>query len=376
MKDKYKIKLVPPDLDRQIVENSLEQFSDSIKDPNRSLRKFESTICDFTGSRFALVVSSGTAALHLAMLLLDIKEEDEVICPTFTFAATINTISYVGAHPVIIDSERQTWNMDPELLVKAIEDRVSMNKLPKAVMITHTYGMPARLDELLEICDHYNLPVIEDAAGSLGSSYNEKSVGTFGEIGVISFNYNKIITTAGGGVLLSHNPKHIERAQYLATQAKLPHDFYVHEEIGYNYQLNGFAAELGLNQFSTLKNRIAKKRAIYRRYVEALDDIEAIKFLPESTPGVSNRWLTTITLENNPQAKALKNHLEEKSIEARFLWNPMHRQPVFKKFPSYLSGVSDDLFSSGLALPSGTGLEIDEQEEVINGVREFFETSY
>ena len=376
MKDKYKIKLVPPELDRQAIEDSLDQLSNSIKDPNKSLRKFESTICDFTGSKYALVVSSGTAALHLTMLLLDIKQEDEVICPTFTFAATINTISYVGARPVIIDSEKQTWNMDPGLLAKAIEDRVRMNKLPKAVMITHTYGMPAKLDELLEVCDHYNLPIIEDAAGSLGSSYNGKSVGTFGEIGVISFNYNKIITTAGGGVLLSRNQKHIERAQYLATQAKLPHDFYVHEEIGYNYQLNGLAAELGLNQFATLNDRITKKRAIYERYVEALDDIEAISFLAEPKLGFSNRWLTTIILEDKTKVKALKNHLKENYIEARFLWNPMHKQPVFKKYPSYLSGVSDDLFSSGLALPSGTGLEIDEQEEVISRIRKFFGASY
>lgn len=365
----YRIKLAPPDIKYNILEELPKHLSESVRDPGNSLRKFENMVKNKLEIAHALALSTGTGALHLALLSLDIGAGDEVLCPSFTFAATINAISYVGATPVIIDSETLTWNMSPELLKKAIEDRINDGKHPKALLLAHTYGMPAKMEEILSLCKIYRIPVIEDAAGSLGSKYKGKYLGAFGDVGIISFNYNKIITTGGGGMLLTNSKDIREKAAYLATQAKSNKPYYEHRQIGYNYQMNGLAAELGVSQFDSLDDRISKKRTLFENYVNAFSDNTFIQFQKEGEHSRSNRWLTTILLENASDSMLLREKLCERGIEARHLWYPMHLQPVFNHFPDYSDGSSEKLFNHGLALPSGTNLTMDQQLEVAECIK-------
>ena len=367
----FKIKLIPPDIDAEVLRQLPTKFAEVAADPGRSLRKFEAILSEKLGARHALAVNSGTSALHLALLSLNIRAGDEILCPTFTFAATINAISYVGAVPVIIDSEQDTWNMDPEIVGQAIKSRLTANKKPSALLLAHTYGMPAKVTEILNICNQYEIPVIEDAAGSLGSRSGDRYLGTFGDVGIISFNYNKIITTGGGGILLTDKAHIKDRAAYLATQARSPAPYYLHQDIGYNYQMNGLASELGIIQMDLLDNRIEKKRTIFNNYQEALKPYGFVGF-QKGLPGhYSNRWLSAVVFDRPGMAGNLKDYLEENGIEARYLWNPMHRQPVFKHFPNCTNGQAEWLFQNGLALPSGTNLTGPEQTEII-GVLEYF----
>ena len=322
-----------------------------------------------------MALNSGTSAIHLALILLNVKRSDVVLCPTFTFAATINPIKYLGAKPVFIDSEVNTWNMCPVLLEKAIKDLLSVGKRPKAIILVHLYGMPAMLDRIIKISNNYNIPIIEDNAEGLGSKYNKKPLGSFGTFGVLSFNGNKIITTSGGGALISKNKNLINRARKLASQSKEDKPYYEHLEVGYNYRLSNVCAAIGLGQLETLNHKVKKKREINSYYRKKLAKNSEVEFINESEGSFSNYWLTTIILKKNKliNREKLRLYLEEANIESRPLWKPMHLQPIFKKCQSYLNGVAEDLFNNGLCLPSGTNLKDSDLQRIIYKIQELYE---
>jgi dTDP-4-amino-4,6-dideoxygalactose transaminase len=316
------------------------------------------------GSIHVAALSSGTAALHLALVLLGIQPGDVVICQSMTFSASANPIVYMGATPLFVDSETDTWNICPQLLEKAIIESLKKGTKPKAIIVVHLYGMPAKMKELMEIASNYDIPIIEDAAEALGSSYNGIACGNFGQIGILSFNGNKIITTSGGGALLSVDPKIVERARFLSTQARESAPHYEHEVIGYNYRLSNICAAIGCGQLIELENRVAKRRHNFDLYYKVLSGIPGVQFLHELNDAFSNRWLTTILIDhvNFPLKSALEcmEYLQGYNIESRPLWKPMHLQPVFKDAPSVLNGVSESLFKTGLCLPSGSNLSEDQ----------------
>jgi len=335
-----------------------------------NINALERSIENYTGCGHAAVLSSGTAAIHLALILSNVSAGDEVFCSSFTFSASANPIVYQGATPVFIDSEAETWNMSPELLEEAIKDRIRKGKKPKAVILVHLYGMPAKIDEIMNICNQYDLILIEDSAEALGSMYRGKAVGTFGKFGIFSFNGNKIITTSGGGALISSDEKAIEKARFLATQArdKAPH--YQHSQIGYNYRMSNICAGIGRGQFEVLNERVAKKRSIYERYKKEFSSIDKIGFIDEPLDSFSNRWLTTILVQSkNITRETIRLALEKENIECRPLWKPMHLQPVFEKYPRYENGTSAGLFKKGLCLPSDTKMNEKDQNRVINYIK-------
>ncbi|GAA5521835.1 aminotransferase class I/II-fold pyridoxal phosphate-dependent enzyme [Aliifodinibius salicampi] len=338
---------------------------------------FEQDISAFTGAKHTAVLTSGTAALHLGLILLDVQPGDEVICSSFTFAASANPIRYQGATPIFIDSEPDTWNMDPELLRTAIEDRIEKGKKPKAIILVHLYGMPCKMDEIMDIAEEFGIPVLEDAAEALGSTYKGQSLGTFGKMGTLSFNGNKIITTSGGGALISDEEKLIEKARFLSTQARDDAPHYQHSQIGYNYRMSNVVAGIGRGQMQVLPKRVAQRRENYSFYKSRLSDIEGISFHEEPNPDMStNRWLTTITVNpdetNGVSREDLRLALQEENIESRPLWKPMHQQPVFHSCPYYGNGVSDKLFNNGLCLPSGSNLTPADRERVVQTIVSVF----
>jgi dTDP-4-amino-4,6-dideoxygalactose transaminase len=304
-------------------------------------------------------LSSGTAGLHLGLVLLGVKAGDEVICQGMTFSATANPITYVGAKPVFVDSESETWNMSPVLLEEAIKDRVAKGKKPKAIIPVHLYGMPAKMAEITSIAQQYGIPVLEDAAEALGSSINGRKCGTFGDMSVLSFNGNKIITTSGGGALVSHSSDVVKDARFLATQARDEAPHYQHSRIGYNYRMSNLCAGVGRGQMQVLTDRIKQRRSIYSQYRQHLGGKKGFYFVDEPAGYFSNRWLTTI-LVNPSEAgfsrEDLRLALEKDNIESRPLWKPMHLQPVFEDCPFYGDGTSERLFQNGLCLPSGSNL--------------------
>jgi dTDP-4-amino-4,6-dideoxygalactose transaminase len=304
-------------------------------------------------------LSSGTAGLHLGLVLLGVKAGDEVICQGMTFSATANPITYVGAKPVFVDSESETWNMSPVLLEEAIKDRVAKGKKPKAIIPVHLYGMPAKMAEITSIAQQYGIPVLEDAAEALGSSINGRKCGTFGDMSVLSFNGNKIITTSGGGALVSHSSDVVKDARFLATQARDEAPHYQHSRIGYNYRMSNLCAGVGRGQMQVLADRIKQRRSIYSQYRQHLGGKKGFYFVDEPAGYFSNRWLTTI-LVNPSEAgfsrEDLRLALEKDNIESRPLWKPMHLQPVFEDCPFYGDGTSERLFQNGLCLPSGSNL--------------------
>lgn len=332
-----------------------------------NVNNFETDLVRYTGCGHVAALSSGTAAIHLAIILLGVGPGDEVIVPSFTFSATVNPVVYQHATPVFVDSEKETWNMDPELLEKAIKDKRQGAKAKsiKAIIVVHLYGMPANMDDIMAVAGKYGIPVIEDAAEALGSKYKGKSLGSFGDFGVFSFNGNKIITTSGGGALASDNEAMINKARFLATQArdKAPH--YQHSHIGYNYRMSNVLAGIGRGQMEVLDERIQQRRANYDFYLKSLSSYQGIEFLKEPTDAYfSNRWLTTVTIDANKTGitrERLQVELEKENIETRPLWKPMHLQPVFSSYPAYLSGISESLFNTGLCLPSGSNMT-DEQK--------------
>lgn len=340
------------------------------------LAHFEKELAEYNGIENCAALSSGTAAIHLALLILDVKAGDEVICSSFTFSGSCNPIVYTGATPVFVDSELETWNIDPDLLEHAIENRIHLTgKVPKAIIIVHLYGMPAKINELLTISRKYKIPLIEDAAEGLGSTYQKKKLGTFCELGVYSFNGNKIITTSGGGALVSSNELWIQKARFLATQARDPGPHYEHSQIGYNYRLSNVCAAIGRGQLRVLEERIKQRRSNFEFYKNELRDIDEIEF-PEELPGhFSNRWLTTIIVNSKSiTPEKIRLALEKKNIESRPLWKPMHLQPVFKHCPGYVNGTAEKLFKNGLCLPSSSNLTHESLTFVTDSIKELFST--
>jgi len=337
---------------------------------------FEHDLEAFTGAKYAAALSSGTAALHLALVMLGVQAGDEVICQSFTFSATANPIVYLGAIPVFIDSEPETWNMCPDLLEQAIKDRIAKGKKPKAIVPVHLYGMPAKIDQIMAIAARYEIPVIEDAAEALGSTLNGKAAGTFGLMGVLSFNGNKIITTSGGGALISDSEEFIIQARFLATQARDAAPHYQHSQIGYNYRMSNVCAGIGRGQMEVLADRVNQRRKVYDTYLQYLSGFSPIEFLPEPEGYFSNRWLTTVLVnpENNNGVtrETLRLSLEMENIESRPLWKPMHLQPVFENYPSYVNGQSEVFFNKGLCLPSGSNLSQDDLGKVIDNIKSHF----
>lgn len=334
---------------------------------------FETDLAKFTGVTDVAALSSGTAAIHLALIILEVKAGDEVICQSFTFSASANPIAYQGATPIFIDSEEDTWNMCPRHLRLAIMDRIAKGKKPKAIIPVHLYGMPAKMVELSAIANEFDIPIIEDAAEALGSSINGKSCGSFGQLGVLSFNGNKIITTSGGGALISSNTEYIRQARFLATQARDAAPHYQHSEIGYNYRMSNVCAAIGKGQLEVIAERINQRRKNFEFYKNKLKDIEGISFLPEPTGYYSNRWLTTILV--NPEKTGgitrenIRLTLEKENIESRPLWKPMHLQPIFNNCPYYGTDTSDKLFENGLCLPSGSNLSTHDVEKVVTHIK-------
>lgn len=331
---------------------------------------FEKDLCTFTGSKNAAALSSGTAAIHLALILLDVKAGDEVICQSFTFSASANPIVYQGATPIFIDSETDTWNMCPKQLRLAIEDRLSKGKKPKAIIPVHLYGMPAKMEEIIRIADEFEIPVIEDAAEAIGSSINGRQCGSFGVLGVLSFNGNKIITTSGGGALISDKEDYIKQARFLATQARDAAPHYQHSHIGYNYRMSNVCAAIGRGQMEVLSDRVAQRRANYEFYLNTLKDFAGISMLPEPKGFYSNRWLSCIlvnpTLTHNSISREdIRLALDKENIESRPLWKPMHLQPIFSGATFYGEGTSERLFEQGLCLPSGSNLTQVDLERIM-----------
>jgi UDP-N-acetylbacillosamine transaminase len=319
------------------------------------IEKFEQIVSQFTGIKYAAAVSSGTAAIHLALKVLNISNSDIVLCSTFTFIGSASPIIFQGATPFFIDSNLSSWNLDPSLLEEAINFLERNNKKPKALIVTHLYGQPANIEKISEICNANNIFLIEDAAESLGAKYNNKFTGGFGDIGIFSFNGNKIITTSGGGMLVSNNEHYIEKAKFYATQAKEDYLWYEHKEIGYNYRMSNVLAAIGVGQMEILEHRINKKREIFKYYQEQLQNIEEIIFMPELKNAYGNRWLTCLIMKKTSPITIIRK-LNKHNIEARPLWKPMHLQPVFKNCSKLINGTSEKLFKQGICLPSGTDL--------------------
>lgn len=319
-------------------------------------------------------LSSGTAALHLALIILGVKAGDEVICQSMTFSASANPIAYLGAQPVFIDSEADTWNMSPEFLEMAIQDRQKQGKTPKAIIVVHLYGMPAKMDKIMAISHQYGIPVIEDAAEALGSTYNGQAMGTFGDLSILSFNGNKIITTSGGGALVSKNETWIRTSRFLATQARDAAPHYEHSQIGYNYRMSNICAGIGRGQMEILPDRVKQRRDNFYFYKDALSDIHEISFHEEPDESFfSNRWLSTIIVNGSQVSREnIRLMLEEDNIESRPLWKPMHLQPVFSGSLFYGNGLSDKLFKNGLCLPSGSNLLVSDLSRVVERINMAF----
>lgn len=334
---------------------------------------FEHDVCDYTGAKHGAALSSGTAAIHLALKLCGVGVDDYVICQSFTFVATANAIMYEKAIPIFVDSEQDTWGMDPKLMEKAILHCISLEKKPKAIIPVHLYGMPVKMDEIMQIAHKYKIPVIEDAAEALGSTINGQKCGTFGDYGVISFNGNKIITTSGGGMLLSDSNLKIEKARFLATQSRDEAPFYQHSEVGFNYRMSNVLAGIGRGQMEVIEDRVTQRRYNFEFYKNALNHIPGITFLEELEGYKSNRWLTIILVDskltNGVTSEEIRLALDNENIESRPLWKPMHMQPLYEKQPYFGNGVAMKLFKTGLCLPSGSNLLDGDLQRVVNIIK-------
>ncbi len=333
---------------------------------------FEHEFAQRVGIKHAAALSSGTAALHLALILAGVGTGDEVLVSTLTFSASVNPIAYLGGRPVFIDSERTSWNMDPALLAETMERKARQGKLPKAVIPVHLYGQSADMTPILEICSRYEIPVIEDAAEALGATYKGRAPGTLGKAGIFSFNGNKIITTSGGGMLVSDDGDFIIQARKLATQSRDPAPHYQHSEIGYNYRLSNVLAGIGRGQLQVLEERVQARRRNFEFYQDTLGDLPGIAFMPEAPWGRHTRWLTVITVDPSQfgaDRETIRLALEAENIEARPVWKPMHLQPVFHECEAVGGSVAEDLFEQGLCLPSGSNLSEGDLARVVGVVR-------
>lgn len=338
-----------------------------------NVNKFEEELANYVGAKCGAALSAGTAAIHMALKALDVKEGDIVFCSSLTFSATANPIIYQNATPVFIDCDRETWNMDPEALKKAFEKYPN----PKAVVIVHLYGTPAKMDKIMAICNEHNVPLVEDAAESLGATYKGKQTGTFGKYGIFSFNGNKIITTSGGGMLVSDDEERIQKVRFWATQSRDKARYYQHSEIGYNYRMSNIVAGIGRGQLKVLNDRLAKKKEIYETYKEGFKDITEIEMKPVPVDTKPNYWLSTMLLKEESKVTPLNimEALEKENIESRPIWKAMHMQPVFEKYDFIKvedKPVSEDIFARGVCLPSDTKMTKEEQQEVIRIIKELF----
>lgn len=338
-----------------------------------NVNKFEEELSKYVGAKHGVALSSGTAAIHMALKAVGVTNGDLVFCSSLTFAATANPIIYQNATPVFIDSESETWNMDPKALEKAFEKYPN----PKAVIVVHLYGTPAKINEIMEICKKHNVPLIEDAAESLGSKYYDKQTGTFGKYGIYSFNGNKIITTSGGGMLVSDDEERIQKVRFWVTQAREKARHYEHKEIGYNYRMSNICAGIGRGQLKVLNERIHKKTDIYNRYKEGLKEITEISIQPIPKNTVPNHWLSSIVLDTRSKVKPIEiiEALEKENIESRPVWKPMHLEPVFKDYDFIQieeKSIAKKLFENGVCLPSDTKMTNEEQDVVINKIKSLF----
>ncbi|MER1999960.1 MAG: aminotransferase class I/II-fold pyridoxal phosphate-dependent enzyme [Lysinibacillus sp.] len=339
---------------------------------------FEKELAQYVEVNAASATSSGTGAIHLALDLLGVQAGDDVFCSTLTFIASANPILYLGAKPVFIDSEPTTWNMSPQALERALQKAKANNKLPKAVIVVNLYGQSARMDEIMALCNEYGVPIVEDAAESLGSTYKGKKSGTFGKFGIYSFNGNKIITTSGGGMLVSDDAELIAKSRFKATQARDVAKHYQHSVVGYNYRMSNIVAGIGRGQLEVLDERVAQKRAIFERYVQAFAKIDGLEMMPELENTFSNRWLSTMTLDPakiSVTPYELIDVLEANNIESRPVWKPLHMQPLFKDCRFYAHSdqdvVSERLFETGICLPSDSKMTVEEQQNVAKLIKDF-----
>ncbi|MEX2585458.1 MAG: aminotransferase class I/II-fold pyridoxal phosphate-dependent enzyme [Balneolaceae bacterium] len=373
MSQSDRLYLSPPHMGGEELSYIRQAFDDNwIAPVGEHVDRFEKELARLAGVRAAAALNSGTAAIHLGLDLLGVEAGDRVLCQSFTFAASVNPVRYLGATPVLVDSEPESWNMDPGLLKKAIEDQIRQGYRPKAVIVVHLYGMPARMGEILEIAHDYEIPVLEDAAEAVGSRLDGRTCGGLGDLGVYSFNGNKIITCSGGGALLTNNVEAARRARFLASQAREQAAHYEHREIGYNYRLSNVLAGIGLGQLEVLEERVKARRAHFEAYRDVLVQ-PGITFPDEPDGTRSNRWLTTLLIDPKQAGgvtrEDLRLGLEEKNIESRPLWKPMHLQPVYRDVPRYTNGVSGALFSQGLCLPSGSAMTPDDRNRVTETIR-------
>lgn len=333
---------------------------------------FEREFTETVGSRHAAALSSGTAALHLALKLVGVGPGDEVLVSTLTFSASVNPIIYLGATPVFIDSERTSWNLDPALLAEELAQRARAGRLPKALVLVHLYGQSANLDPIVELCERYGVALVEDAAEALGATYKGRTPGTFGRVGIYSFNGNKIITTSGGGMLVSDDELLVAHARKLATQARDPAPHYQHSEIGYNYRLSNICAGIGRGQLRVLEDRVAARRRNFDFYLESIGSLPGVEFMPEAPWGRHTRWLTTLTIDPElfgATREEIRLALEAQNIEARPVWKPMHLQPIFAAYPRVGGGVAEDIFARGVCLPSGSNLTTEELTRVVEVIQ-------
>lgn len=339
-----------------------------------NVNKFEEELVSYVGSENAAALASGTSAIHMALKALNVRKDDIVFCSSLTFSASANPIIYQNATPVFIDSESKTWNMDPEALEKAFEKYPK----PKAVIVVHLYGVPAKIEEIRDICNKHNVPLVEDAAESLGATVNGKQTGTFGNFGIYSFNGNKIITTSGGGMLVSPDKERIQKVRFWSTQSREPERHYEHKEIGYNYRMSNICAGIGRGQLKVLDQRIEKKTKIYEKYKEAFKDIPEITMQPIPENTKPNYWLSAMQIDKNSKVNPIDiiEVLEKENIESRPVWKPMHMQPVFQDYDFITmcekSSISQELFESGICLPSDTKMTEEEQNKVINTIKQLF----
>ena len=374
--DKPKIYLSSPHMGEEELLNVQEAFATNWVAPaGPFIGQLENDLAAYCGTAGAAVVQSGTAAIHLALRLLDIHQGDIVLCQSFTFISSSNPILYEKATPVFIDSEAATWNMCPNALEEAIVDLDKKGKQPKAIIVVHLYGMPAKMNEIMAIAHRYNIPVIEDAAEALGSSIDGKACGSFGDFGILSFNGNKIITTSGGGALLSNNLDALQKARFLATQAKDNTPHYEHTQMGYNYRMSNIAAAIGVGQLKVLDQRVAARRANYDFYQALLANVEGVQFLEEPEGYFSNRWLSCIIIDSaitSVSGEDLRLALEKEYIESRPLWKPMHLQPLFAHSEYYGTNISEKLFQDGICLPSGSNLNPQEKERISSQLKVVF----
>jgi dTDP-4-amino-4,6-dideoxygalactose transaminase len=365
--------LSPPhvgDVERELLLAAFD--SNWIAPAGPDLALFEDELAGLVGVPHAVALSSGTAAIHLALLVLGVGPGDDVLVSDLTFAATANAVVYAGARPVFIDSDDVSWNIDPDLLDDELDARARLGRLPSALIVVDLYGQCADWDRISATCRRYEIPVIEDAAEALGATYRGRAAGSFGDLGVFSFNGNKIITTSGGGMLLGRSTEHIERARYLGTQARQPVAHYEHEDIGFNYRMSNLLAALGRGQLRNLASRVAARQAVNDRYRQALADVDGLAFMPVADYGVPNQWLTVITLDPGVLGVGPEHVLTgllSTGIEARPAWKPMHLQPIFAGAETRGGRVGERIFSRGLCLPSGSSLTVDQQDRVVVALR-------